>query len=71
MDGVTQKIHWILSRKAGLNNGIHRLPLLFLQRPNDRSQKSSLSPRMREVRNLEGETAESKGEEKEGQAIPV
>lgn len=54
-----------------MNNGIHRLPLLFLQRPNDRSQKSSLSPRMREVRNLEGETAESKGEEKEGQAIPV
>lgn len=55
-----------LSRKAGLNNVIHRLPLLFLQRPNDRSQKSSLPPRMREVRSLEGETTEGKGKEKEG-----
>lgn len=55
-----------LSRKAGLSNVIHRLSLLFLQRPNDRSQKSSLSPRMREVRNMESETAEGEGEEKEG-----
>ena len=55
-----------LSRKAGLNNVIHRLPLLRLHRPNDRSQKGCLSSGLREVRGLEGETAEGKGEEKEG-----
>lgn len=55
-----------LSRKAGLNNDIHRLPLLRLHRPNDRSQKSSLPSGLRKVCGLEGETAEGKGEEKEG-----
>lgn len=55
-----------MSRKAELNNGIHRLPLLQLHRANDRSQKSSLSPGVQEVRNLEEKTTEGKGEEKEG-----
>lgn len=55
-----------LSRKAGLNNVIHRLPMLQLHRANDRSQKSSLSPGVQEVRNLEEKTTEGKGEEKEG-----
>ena len=55
-----------LSRKAGLSNVIYRLPLLQLHRPNDRSQKSSLPPRVREVRGLEEKTTEGKGEEKEG-----
>lgn len=61
-----ERHHWILSRKAGLNNVIHRLSLLQLHRVNDRSQKGCLSPRMREVRNLEGETAEGKGKTEKG-----
>lgn len=55
-----------LSRKAGLNNVIHRLSLLQLHRAYDRRQKSSLPSGLREVRGLESETAEGKGEEKEG-----
>ena len=55
-----------LSRKAELNNVIHRLSLLQLHRAYDRSQKSSLPSGLREVRGLESETAEGKGEEKEG-----
>ena len=55
-----------LYRKKVLNNVIHRLPMLQLHRAHDRSQKSSLSPGVQEVRNLEEKTTEGKGEEKEG-----
>ena len=63
---LRQGIKCLLKRKAGLNNVIHRLSLLFLQRPNDRGQKGCLSSGMREIRGLEGKTAESEREEKEG-----